>query len=69
MNKSSPKTTLRLQIIYYGLWLSKLLYTEVYSELSQASKMELFAKILDGFQLLLSLLPKFFYGVAYSQPG
>ena len=43
--------------------------SEVYSEPCQISKVELFAKILNGFQLLLSLLPKLFYKDAYLDPS
>ena len=39
------------------------------SELCQTSKMKLFAKILNSFQLLLSFLPKLFYIDACSEPS
>ena len=46
---------------------TKLEITEACSEPCQTPKMKLFMKILNGFQLLLSLLSKVFYTNAYSE--
>ena len=43
--------------------------TEVYSEPFKTSKMKFFAKLLNGFELLFSLLSKLLYTDAYSEPS
>ena len=43
--------------------------SEVYSEPFKTSKMKLFAKLLNGFELLFSLLSKLLYTDAYSEPS